>query len=156
MKRETGPIYNIDPSLRYQVDRAVEELMGSHEATRGGTVSLARGDLAGLPLFAVAAFPKLRLKTKKPPTDRDVWHFVMQNLKLLIRPDRAVGIWFDTEQTVHDLDIVALFVRLDHALNVASRLGERFIYDLAARAEIDVREPLALAVATVFGLREGD
>lgn len=150
----------IDPRIQYQVDRAIKALRASHKATGGATVSLAHGDLAGRPLFAVAAFPKRTVRVNAVPTAHDLWHFIMDNLDVVSRRERAVGTWFDKTQGIHDLDVVAFFEQLDHALNVAARLGERFIYDLSARVEIAVAEALpsvidsvSLRTAGTFGLR---
>lgn len=150
------------PGLLRQLDRTVEALRTSHKATDGATVDLVRGNLIGFPLFSVASFPKQTVEFADIPTAANVYDFIIKNLKILLRQNRAVGSWFDTRQSIHALDVVVCYGQRDQALKVAARLGQDFIYDLSARAVIPVKEPIPIAVATsslsregAFGLSEG-
>ena len=153
---------SVPPGLWRQLDRTVEALLESHKATDGATVDLVRGNLIGLPLFSVAAFTKQTVEFADIPTAANVYDFIIKNLKILLRQNRAIGSWFDTRRSLHALDVVVCYRQRDQALKVAARLRQDFNYDLSARTVIPVEQRIPLSVATsslsragAFGLGKG-
>ena len=102
----------------------------------GSTVSLVHGNLAGRPLFAVAVYAERTFEISDQPTSSQLVAFIISNLDILLRPDHALGTWFDKERAVYVFDVVICLADRNRAIQLGMHLHQKAIFDLAAGADI--------------------
>jgi hypothetical protein len=109
-----------------------EKVVTLHESKGGATVNPFRGDMRGLPLFAVSPFPNGEITRQYPgralPTGK-VKSFIVDNLELLKDSRYSVGSWFNPTEELTYLDLVAT-VEKTVAEDLARRYNQIAIYDL--------------------------
>jgi len=110
-----------------------------HNRTNGSTVSLIHGNMAGKKLFAVSIYPARKIELWTRPSWQEFFEFAKANLDLLLKPDHALGTWFDDYELIHCLDVVVLVRDLDDAVELGLRSDQVAIFDLEARREIPIR-----------------
>src|SRR5437660_5416509 len=93
-------------TLGASIVRMVETASLLHSAAGGTTVSLTHGDLAGQAYYAVSINPERSLELPSAPSGAQLFAFVLNNLCLLLRPERALGTWANTDKGTHVLDVV--------------------------------------------------
>jgi len=99
--------------------------------------------MVGRKLFAVSMYPEQTIKLRVQPSWQRLLAFVLANLDLLLKPDRALGTWLDTLEGVHVLDVVVCLADREAALELGLRFHQWSIFDLANSREIRLRKHLA-------------
>jgi hypothetical protein len=127
--------------LLCRILRAVQTTIELHSWSHGATVSLSKGNMVGQKLFAVSIYPERAIELTVQPSWRQLFVFVLANLDLLLKPDRALGTWFDDLPGVHVLDVVICVSDRDTALELGLRFHQRSIFDLATSRAIPIGEP---------------
>jgi hypothetical protein len=117
--------------------RTVENAVILHSVNRGSTVSLIYGNLAGQNCYAVSTYPELTVALPSEPSAAHLFAFVLNNLVLLLHPERALGTWVDNG--VHVLDVVTCVSDREIALELGSRFGQCSVFNLGENHEILVR-----------------
>jgi hypothetical protein len=95
--------------------------------------------MAGKKLFAVSIYPARKIELWTRPSWQEFFEFAKANLDLLLKPDHALGTWFDDYELIHCLDVVVLVRDLDDAVELGLRSDQVAIFDLEARREIPIR-----------------
>ena len=106
---------------------------------RGATVSVMYGNMAGRKLYAVSIYPERTLKLKAPPDLRQLFAYALKNVVELLKPGRALGIWYNGPKARYEIDIVVCCADRAAAITLAKRYRQSCIYDLATRQEIHLR-----------------
>lgn len=143
-----------DPAISLIV-RAVDTAFALHNKKDGATVSLPYGDMAGRKFFAVSTYPARTIKLWERPTWEQLFDFAKANLELLLKPNHAIGTWYDGWECVHVFDVVLLVADRDAALETALRFGQKAIFNLASRREISVLRPNAALLQHGGGVGNG-
>ncbi len=124
------------------VDEAVRQIItileSQHdEAHRGATFSMYWGNQAGKGLYAAVpfgdhgdAFPAA------VPAPGRLRSFIRTYLRLLTDPRTCVGIWLNQQNGLTYLEVSAVFLDRDEAIELALRYDERAIFDLQRMEEI--------------------
>jgi hypothetical protein len=123
-------------ALAGSVVRTVEIASFLHSAGGGATVSLIHGNLAGQKCYAVSVHPERTIELPSAPGAAELFTFVLNNLSLLLGPERALGTWVNTEKCTHVVDVVACVSDREMALELGSQFRQLSIFDLAAGREI--------------------
>ena len=143
-----------DPAISLIV-RAVDTAFALHNKKDGATVSLPYGNMAGRKFFAVSTYPARTIKLWERPTWEQLFDFAKANLELLLKPNHAIGTWYDGWECVHVFDVVLLVADRDAALETALRFGQKAIFNLASRREISVLRPNAALLQHGGGVGNG-
>jgi hypothetical protein len=114
------------------IESAVDTSYALHGRTNGSTVSLIDGSMAGKNFFAVSIYPARKIELWERPSWQELFEFAKANLDLLLKPDHALGTWFNDRECVHVIDVIVCIPDRDDAMD----LGLRF--DLVARREISL------------------
>jgi hypothetical protein len=109
-----------------------------HARWDGSTVNVAGANLAGLPLYAVATYPKRAAEFTIQPSWELIFAYAVINADLLFLPDHALGTWFDQRGNLHVADIVQCIPDLHEALTLGQRYMQQFIFDLKRMREVEV------------------
>jgi hypothetical protein len=107
-----------------------------HAQLYGSTVSVAEGNLAGRPRFAVSIYPENSVQLSGPPTRDLLFAFAILNADLLIQPDHALGTWFDRRRNRHVLDVAVCPESLATAISLGINHGQQAIFDLKEAREV--------------------
>lgn len=121
--------------------KVVETTLALHSRTNGATVSLSKGNMVGRELFAVSIYPERTIKLRVRPSWQRLFAFVLANLDLLVKPDRALGTWFDALEGVHVLDVVVCLSDREAALDLGLHYHQWSVFYLATSREIRIGEP---------------
>jgi hypothetical protein len=120
---------------------AVDTALALHSKGGGATVSVLDGNMAGQKLYAVSIHPELTLELKHFPNWRLVFAYALENAAALLKPERALGLWYDREKEQHVLDFVVCCPDLRVAMLLGQRYHQSSIFDLAAGREIQINRP---------------
>jgi hypothetical protein len=115
--------------------RTVEITAILHAVNRGSTVSLIHGNLASQNCYAVSTYPELTVELPSEPSVAHLFAFVLNNLALLLHPERALGTWVNAKG-IHVLDVVTYVGNRELALELGAKFSQYSIFDLAAGREI--------------------
>lgn len=121
------------------VTGTVDVAFAQHNQTNGSTVSLIHGNMVGQKLYSVSPYPGRTVTLWERPSWDVLFDFAKANLHPLLRPNHALGTWFNDYALVHCLDVVVLVRDLDEAIEIGLRSGQAAIFDLEARREISLR-----------------
>jgi hypothetical protein len=133
--RVASPLH--DPAISLIVG-AVDTAFTLHSRTNGSTTSLIHGNMVGFKLYSVSIYPSRSITLWERPTQKTLFDYAKANFDLLLRPDHALGTWFNDRDLLHCLDVVVLIRDRNVALEIGHRFGQLAIYDLEARREISV------------------
>jgi len=108
------------------------EAVSEHLRGGGSTFSPLTGEnLSGRNLYAANAVPEASQVSTHPPTVPEYQQFVQQHSDVLARhPNAAVGTYYDPQSNLHHTEITLTTPNKSAALEQASRLGEKNIYNL--------------------------
>lgn len=120
---------------------AVDTSYAQHNQANGSTVSLIHGNMVGLKLFSVSAYPSRSLTFWERPSWELLFDYVVANLDLLLRPGHALGTWFNDAELIHCLDLVVLVRDRKDAVELGIRFDQVAIFDLESRREVPVPRP---------------
>jgi hypothetical protein len=123
------------------IEGAVDTSYFLHNRGNGSTVSLIDGNMAGKKLFAVSIYPARKIELWGKPSWQELFEFAKANLDLLLKPDHALGTWFNDYELIHCLDVVVLVRDRDDAVELGLRSDQVAIFDLEARREIPIPLP---------------
>lgn len=124
------------------ITAAVDTSFAVHTTTlKGSTVSLIHGNLANKKLFSVSIYPGRTVELSTTPTWEQLFEFALANVELLLKPEHALGTWFDDYELVHVLDVVVCLSNRDAALGLGLLHHQSAIYSLSLRQEIKVVRP---------------
>jgi hypothetical protein len=113
-----------------------------HSMAKGSTVSLIHGNMAGERLFAVSVYPGRTTELLKRPSRQQIFEFALANLDLLLKPNHALGTWFNDEKGgVHVLDVVVCISDRTEALTLGLWFNQLSIYSLELLQIIPVPRP---------------
>ncbi len=111
----------------------------------GSTYNMQRGDLRGLPGYAVSIFPEHGVVIEGHATQADIEAYIEKVSKDvdLNDPQISVGTWFNREENRTYLDLSVVSVDYEDAMNLARTHNQQAIYDLGAGLEIPTEGKLA-------------
>jgi hypothetical protein len=104
-------------------------------------VSLIHGNMVGTKLFSVSIHPSSSVTRWERPTWEELYEYAKANLDLLLRPDHAMGTWFNDLDLLHCQDVVVLVPDRNDAVELGLRWDQLAIYDLETRREIPLSRP---------------
>ncbi len=141
---------NLVSYLTDPVGLALPELSGAEEAASrtaalheqsgrtGATFSLRFGDMSGQPLFSVSLWPERGRRVKGDTVKLRVLEvFIRGNLDLLNDPRGSIGLWYNADENLTYLDIVATLPNRHEAFTLASQYDQIAIFDLQTLTEIE-------------------
>ena len=124
------------------VDNAAQQILALYEESgrEGATFSLYFGNMSGKPLYSVSVWPERGTQ----PLDNEMSVSVVQDfieansdvLKDLNDPRCGIGLWYNVDDDVVYLDIVALLPSRLDAVALAMRYDQIAVFDLEALTEI--------------------
>jgi hypothetical protein len=129
------------PSSLHSVAAAINISYAMHNRTNGSTVSLINGSMAGKNLFAVSIYPARKIEFWERPSWQELFEFAKANMDLLLKPDHALGTWFNDWECVHVVDVVVCISDRDAALGLGLRAEKEAVFDIEARREIPIPLP---------------
>jgi hypothetical protein len=99
------------------------------------------GNMAGRKLYAVSIYPERTLKLKAPPDWRQLFVYALKNVAELLKPGRALGIWYNRPKARFELDVVVCCPDLAVAIALGRRARQSCVYSLAEGLEIHISRP---------------
>jgi hypothetical protein len=117
-------------------DIAAQKALNATEDTGGSTFNLTKGELAGTPHYAVAAYPERELILKGEPTTKQIEAFIEKNQDLLNDPSNSLGVWKDTESGKTYLDVTKTISDKAEAMKLGVEKGQKAIFNLKDMSEI--------------------
>ena len=94
--------------------------------------------MAGRKLFAVSIYPERTIEVATQLSKRQLFAFILANLDLLLKSDRALGTWFDELKGVHVLDVVVCLSDRDAAIALGEFFRQWSAFDLDTEEEIRI------------------
>jgi hypothetical protein len=153
--QETGLVAaSIAEPVLFSVLRLLELTLELHSMTNGATVSLTAGNMAGRKLFAVSIYPERTIELAAQPSRRQLFAFVLANLDLLLRSNRALGTWFNEQKGVHVLDVVVCLADRNTTIALGQFFRQWSAFDLDAEEEIRIGRPDSLLRPTFAEARQ--
>lgn len=122
------------------VEEAASRIVALYEQSgrTGATFSLRFGDMRGQPLFSVSVWPERGRRVKGDAVKLRVLEvFIMGNLDLLNDPRGSIGLWYNADDNLTYLDIVATLPSRHEAVVLASQYDQIAIFSLEALDEIE-------------------
>ena len=108
-----------------EVTEATDELLALYESSgsKGATYSLRFGDMAGQPYYSVSVWPEREIISRKVSVtySGSVHAFIQDNLALFADPRCCVGLWYNADDKVTYLDIVAVLPERQVAVALAKQ-----------------------------------
>jgi hypothetical protein len=132
----------IENRLFSAIGHAVDLALDSHRKTSGSTTSILQGNLIGKPLFAVSIMRWRAVELPSSPTRDQLFAFAVLNADLLLKPEYALGTWFDDARGVHVIDIVLCVDNILVALALGRHFDQQSVFDLGRSEEIAVSSTL--------------
>ena len=123
-----------------ELDEAAAKLLEIYEASgrAGATFSLRFGDMNGKSLYSVSVWPdRARKFNGDAVSDRVVQAFISENLQLLGDPRGCVGLWYNDDENITYLDVVATLPDFQEAKALALQYDQIAIFDLQNLTEIE-------------------
>jgi hypothetical protein len=122
------------------VEEAATRLERLHEGHAGATFSLYFGDMSGQEFFAVSLYPEpqsaLTISGRPAPADL-LRAFIEANRSLLSDPRLCIGTWYQEDENITFIDVVAVLPDREAALALGRHYNQIAVYDLAADEEIE-------------------
>lgn len=121
-----------------RIGDAVDTALAWYSKNGGATVSVMDGNMAGRKLYAVSIYPERTITLKVPPDWRQLFVYALKNVAELLKPGRALGIWYNRPKGRYELDIVVCCHDLAVAITLGQRSRQSCVYDLAVGREIHI------------------
>ena len=104
----------------------------------GATFSLRFGDMRGQSLFSVSLWPERGRRVKGDAVKLRVLEaFIMGNLDTLDNPRGSIGLWYNADDNLTYLDVVATLPSRHEAVALAFQYDQIAIFSLEALDEIE-------------------
>ena len=117
-------------------DIAAQRALNAVEETGGSTFNMSKGELAGTPHYAVAAYPERELIIKGELTTKQIEQYMAKNQDLLSDASNSLGIWKDTETGKVYLDITKTLADKAEATKLGLEKAQKAIFNLKDMTEI--------------------
>jgi hypothetical protein len=111
--------------------------------------AIVHGNLVGKPLFAVSIMRWRAVELHSSRTRDQLFAFAILNADLLLKPEYALGTWFDNARGVHVIDIVLCVDNILVALALGRHFNQWSVFDLEHSEEIAVFEDRQLGSSGV-------
>jgi hypothetical protein len=117
-------------------DIAAQRALNAVEDTGGSTFNLTKGELAGTPHYAVAAYPEREAILNGELTTKQIEQYMAKNQDLLADSSNSLGIWKDAESGKTYLDITKTLADKEAAMKLGLANKQKAIFDLGSMSEI--------------------
>ena len=120
--------------------KAASETLALYESSgrEGATFSLRFRDMRGQPLYAVSLYPERGRKSNGDTVKMRILQvFIAENLDLLSDPRCSIGLWYNADEDVTYLDIVATLPNRQEKTTLALQYDQIAILDLQTLIEIE-------------------
>ena len=117
-------------------DIAAQKALNAVEETGGSTFNLTKGELAGTPHYAVAAYPEREAILNGELTTKQIEQYMAKNQDLLADSSNSLGIWKDAESGKTYLDITKTLADKAEAMKLGLANKQKAIFDLGSMSEI--------------------